>query len=74
MSTQAITQMNQQYQVGGVASFTKNKLAYRIMGKGIDMSNLGRWSWTKFQGKGGRVLKIVTAYRPCNIGESSSLQ
>ena len=60
--------ISKRYQPGGVASFTKNKLAYKIMGKGIDMSNLGRWSWTTFQGKEGRVLRVITAYRPCNIG------
>ena len=60
--------ISKRYQPGGVASFTKNKLAYKIMGKGVDVSNLGRWSWTKFQGKGSRVLRIVTAYRPCSSG------
>ena len=40
------------FQPGGVASFTINKLAYKITDKGIDESGLGRWAWTNYQGKG----------------------
>jgi len=35
-----------------------------VIEKGIDDSLLGRWSWTRFKGKGGQTLRIITAYRP----------
>ena len=57
--------LSQRSQAGGVASLTLNRLAYKITEKGVDPSKLGRWIWTKYQGKEGRTLRIVTAYRPC---------
>ena len=39
-----------------------------MMGKGVDATGLGKWCWTKYQGKGGKVLRVITAYRACHIG------
>ena len=66
--------ISKRYQPGGVASFTTNKLAYKIFGKnnGQDESNLGRWVWTKYQGKDGKILRVVTVYRPVKKGEGGS--
>ena len=61
-------QVSTRYQPRGVASFITNKLAYKIIGKGVDPTRLGRWCWTKYQGKGGKVLRVITAYRQCQIG------
>ena len=36
--------ISKRYQPGGVASLTKNKLAYKFLSKGIDQSNLERCS------------------------------
>jgi len=38
-------------QYGGTALFSVNKAAHRVVDKGIDSSNLGRWSWTRYKGK-----------------------
>ena len=66
--------ISKRYQPGGVASFTTNKLAYKIFGKnnGQDESNLGRWVWTKYQGKDGKILRVVTVYRPVKTGGGGS--
>jgi hypothetical protein len=51
-------------QFGGTALFTINDSAHRVTEKGKDNSNLGRWSWTKLQGKNGYNLTVLAAYRP----------
>jgi hypothetical protein len=51
-------------QYGGTAIFTVDKAVHRVIEKGIDESLLGRWSWTRFKGKRGHTLRIITAYRP----------
>ena len=35
------------------------------MGTGRDPSGLGRWCWARFRGRSGMVLRIVSAYCPC---------
>ena len=44
----------------------------RIIKKGIDERNLGRWSWIKFQGKMNRTVRFISA-RQCgsNVGPST---
>ncbi len=32
--------------------------------KGVDTTNLGRWSWTHYRGKNNQTLRIISAYRP----------
>ena len=39
---------------------------------GKDNSNLGRWVWSKYQGKSGKVLRIITVYMPCKTGKGGS--
>jgi hypothetical protein len=51
-------------QFGVTAVFTINDSAHRVTAKGKDSSNLGRWSWTKLQGKNDHNLTILVAYRP----------
>jgi len=51
-------------QYGGTALFSVNKAALRVIGKGQDQTNLGRWSWTRYKGKGNHTLRILVAYRP----------
>jgi len=51
-------------QYGGSALFSIDKAAHRVIGKGCDESNLGRWCWSRYQGKGNQTLRIITAYRP----------
>lgn len=51
-------------QYGGTALFSINKAAHRVMEKGMDPSNLGRWTWTRYKGKRNHFLRIFVAYRP----------
>jgi len=51
-------------QYGGTTLFSINKAAHRAVDKGIDASNLGRWSWTRYKGKGSHTLRVFSAYRP----------
>ena len=47
-----------------MASITTDRLCHKILDKGQDNYNLGRWSWVRYEGKKGRILRIITAYRP----------
>jgi len=40
------------------------KAAHRVMDKGQDASGLGHWCWTKYRGRNGQTLRVVSAYRP----------
>lgn len=51
-------------QPGGVALLSLNRLVYRISDHGNDPWGLGRWSWTRYRGKGNRYLRVVVCYRP----------
>jgi hypothetical protein len=55
---------NQTRQFGGTAIFSINQAAHRVIEKGYDKTLLGRWSWTRFQGKNGQTLRIIVSYRP----------
>jgi hypothetical protein len=50
---------------GGTALLSMDDAANRVMASGRDPTKLGRWSWTKYRGKNGIVLRVVCAYRPC---------
>ena len=49
---------------GGVGAILSDNATHRCLESGEDPSGLGRWTWSKLQGKGGMILRIVTAYRP----------
>lgn len=51
-------------QYGGTAVFSNNQAAHRVISKGRDKSNLGRWSWTVYKGKEDIRLCVIAAYRP----------
>jgi hypothetical protein len=50
------------HQYGGTAIFSINQAAHRAIEK--DKSGLGRWTWTKYQGKKGQTLRVIAGYRP----------
>jgi len=52
------------HQFGGAAIFSINHTAHRVIDKGADGSALGRWTWTKYQGKNGQTLRVIAGYRP----------
>ena len=51
-------------QYGGTALFSIGSSAHRVIEKGCDSTNLGRWTWTRYRGKNNHTLLIITAYRP----------
>jgi hypothetical protein len=51
-------------QVGGVGQWALNRIVHRICECVQDGLGLGRWTWQVFRGKGGRKLRVVSAYRP----------
>ena len=60
-------------QYGGVGIFSINKACHRVLTRGQDPSNLGRWAWTRYRGKDGLALRIVTAYCPHDRGGDLSV-
>ncbi len=52
------------HQFGRMALFSIDKAAHRVVKKGVDESNLGRWVWTRYRGKNNQTLRIVVAYCP----------
>jgi hypothetical protein len=58
-------------QYGGTFHLTFGALAARVVDTGVDDSNLGRYAWTKFQGRNGHIARIVSVYVPCRSSRSS---
>ena len=56
--------ISRRFQPGGVVSLTTDRMCHKILDKGHDSMKLGRWSWVRYEGKKGRILRIITAYRP----------
>ena len=60
---------------GGVAQVNTGTLAHRAVARGEDPSGLGRWVWSKFTGRHGITLRIISGYRPTtNCRQSGPLQ
>jgi hypothetical protein len=60
------------YQVGGVSLWSINKGAHHVISSGTDPSQMGRWCWTRYRGRNGRVIRIISAYR-CVENEQGSI-
>ena len=58
-------------QWGGTGVFSHGKLFHYSAGAGCDP--LGRWTWAKYQGKGGVTLRVISIYRPCSSKEENSV-
>ena len=58
-------------QYGGTFQLTFGALAARVVDTGVDERNLGRFAWTKFQGRNGHIARIVSVYVPCRTSRSS---
>ena len=52
------------HQPGGCMITSANSVKRKIMGCGADTRLLGRWAWTRYQGKHELSLRVITAYRP----------
>jgi hypothetical protein len=52
-------------QWGGTSIWSINNAVHRAIESGADLSGLGRWSWTRYQGRGNVTLRVISAYRPC---------
>ncbi len=53
------------FQPGGTALLTLNKLSHKTTTPGDDTTGLGRWCWTCLHGKENHFLRLISAYRPC---------
>jgi len=53
------------FQPGGMALLTMNKLSHKTTAPGDDTTGLGRWCWTCLRGKANHYLHIVLVYCPC---------
>jgi len=49
---------------GGTALFSIDKAAHCAFQRGSDETKLGRWCWTRYKGKNGHTLTVITAYHP----------
>ena len=56
-------------QYGGAFQLTFGQMAARVTEVGNDPTGLGRWTWTKFTGRGGIVTRVIVAYAPCRSEE-----
>ena len=52
------------YQPGGCMIASVNSVKRKIIGCGVDTRRLGRWAWTRYQGKHELSVRVITAYRP----------
>ena len=52
------------FQPGGVSLWSIGVGFHRTQSTGQDPSGLGRWAWTRYRGRQGIHLRVVTAYRP----------
>ena len=57
------------YQSGGIGVVLSHIMAPRVIGKGADIRGLGRWVWTRLQGKA-QAVTTISAYRPCKPSSS----
>ena len=56
-----------EFNSGGVSLWNLDEAAHRINKSGRDPSGIGRWTWTTYQGKYNKILRIIVPYRPCYI-------
>lgn len=67
---QAIAKDGKQW--GGTGVMSYGKISHFASGAGQDKARLGRWSWARFRGKDGVMLRCVSIYRPCgSAGEQT---
>lgn len=57
------TRSEQQW--GGTGVFTQGKLKHYTLNAGSEKEGLGRWTWARYRGNGGIVLRVVSIYQPC---------
>ena len=49
---------------GGVTQWTIDGTVSRVSETGTDFRKLGRWVWTRYRGRDGAFLRVISAYRP----------
>jgi len=52
-------------QWGGVMLMTQEKTVHRVINKGADPKQMGRWCWTHYRGQNNHTLRIFSCYLPC---------
>jgi hypothetical protein len=56
--------VRQKFQPGGCDIWSINKASYRVLQRGADTTGLARWTWTRYRGREGLILRVIAAYRP----------
>jgi hypothetical protein len=64
-TTEAIETLVSNSQYGGTAILSLGKTSFYAAGSGTDPKHLGRWCWTRYQGKHNLTLRVISFYRPC---------
>jgi len=54
-----------EFQPGGMALLTMNKLSHKTTKPGDNTTGLGQWCWTCLRGKANHYLCIILVYHPC---------
>ena len=60
------------YQPGGTAVFVHDQMTGYSVQTGTDERRLGRWSWMRFRGRHGVMMRVVAAYCPHTAGGATS--
>ena len=56
---------HQKLQWGGTMVTSLGWISHHAMGAGSDQTKLGRWTWARYRGREGIVLRCVSIYAPC---------
>jgi hypothetical protein len=65
--------LSETLQYGGVGMVATGETKHRIMSRGKYPTGMGRWVWTRMEGKASHHVRLVTAYRPCQSGGASTV-
>jgi hypothetical protein len=60
----ATFETTESYQFGSISLWSLNYTAHGVKDTDRDSTGLGRWAWTRYRGREGVTLRIVTGYRP----------
>ena len=52
-------------QWGSTSLWSLHNAAHHAIDSGHDPFGLGRWTWTRYRGRGNITLRVISAYRPC---------
>jgi hypothetical protein len=66
-------ELSETLQYGGVGMVATGETKHQILSRGKDPTGMGRWVWMRMEGKANLHVRLVTAYRPCESGGTSTV-